>query len=72
MSELQKASWGWLGEHVHASVPQCPRLQQLRSTTSPSQGLILAAVVRGGDCHSSLQSCLGLARMLQSELTRWV
>lgn len=43
MSELQKASWGWLGEHVHASAPQYPRLQLLRSTTSPSQGVIAAA-----------------------------
>lgn len=43
MSELQKASWGWLGEHVHASAPQSPRLQLPRSTTSPSQGVIAAA-----------------------------
>lgn len=43
MSELQKASWGWLGEHVQASAPQCPRLQLPRSTTSPSQGVIAAA-----------------------------
>lgn len=43
MSELQKASWGWLGEHVHASAPQSPRLQLPRSTTSPSQGVIVAA-----------------------------
>lgn len=42
MSELQKASWGWLGEHVHASAPQSPRLQLPRSTTSPSQGVIVA------------------------------
>lgn len=44
MSELQNASWGWLGEHVHASAPQSPRLQLPRSTTSPSQGVIAAAV----------------------------
>ncbi|EPQ04894.1 hypothetical protein D623_10020400 [Myotis brandtii] len=44
MSELQKASWGWVGEHVHASAPQYPRLQVPRSTTSPSQGVIAAAV----------------------------
>lgn len=43
MSELQKASWGWVGEHVHASAPQYPRLQVPRSTTSPSQGVIAAA-----------------------------
>lgn len=43
MSELQKESWGWLGEHVHASAPQSPRLQLPRSTTSPSQGVITAA-----------------------------
>lgn len=43
MSELQKESWGWLGEHVHASAPQSPRLQLPRSTTSPSQGVIAAA-----------------------------
>ena len=72
MSELQKASWGWLGEHVHASAPQCPRLQQLRSTTSPSQGVMVAVVVRCGDCRSFLQSCRALALMLQSELTHWV
>lgn len=42
MSELQKESWGWLGEHVHASAPQSPRLQLPRSTTSPSQGVIAA------------------------------
>lgn len=73
MSELQKASWGWLGEHVHASAPQCPRLQQPRSKTSPSQGVIIvAAAVRCGDGWSSLQSCRVLARILQSELTRQV
>lgn len=70
MSELQKASWGWLGEHVHASAPHCPRLQQPRSTTSPTQGVIVAAAVRCGDCCSSLESCRVLARILQSELTR--
>lgn len=43
MSELQKASWGWLGEHVHASATQSPRFQQLRNRTSPSQGVIAAA-----------------------------
>lgn len=44
MSELQNASWGWLGEHVHASAPQSPRLQLPQGTTSPSQEVIAAAV----------------------------
>lgn len=48
MSELQKASWGWLGEHVHASAPQSPRLQLPRSTMSPSQGVIAAAAAAAG------------------------
>lgn len=43
MSELQKESWGWLGEHVHASAPQSPKLQLPRSTTSPSHGVIAVA-----------------------------
>lgn len=43
MSELQKESWGWLGEHVHASAPQSPKLQLPRSTTSPSHAVIAVA-----------------------------
>lgn len=56
MSELQKASWGWLGEHVHASAPQSPRLQLPRSTTSPSQGVIAAAAAEAAARLSKVEA----------------
>lgn len=61
MSELQKASWGWLGEHVHASAPQSPRLQLPRSTTSPSQGVIAAAAAAAGLSKVALRAAGGVA-----------
>lgn len=70
MSELQKASWGWLGEHVHASAPQSPRLQLPRSTTSPSQGVIAAAAAEAAARLSKVVRAAGGAAAARALLLR--